>query len=81
MPKSTYVEINGVKRYESTCDGESLYDKKKINDCITIPRSLLEREIRRIIEEAMVEGGMITDLAERCMVALDADVDFGLRLM
>ena len=67
------MEINGVRRFEATCDGESLYNYANAGESITIPRRLLEREIRRIIEEAMVEGGMITDLANNCMMALDAD--------
>lgn len=71
---SNYVDINGVWRYDTKNDSPCDYDFASMPETITIPRRLLEREIRRTITEALVEGGFRNVLAKNCMHAVDADV-------
>jgi len=74
MQCNKYEEINGVQRFKATSlDKPSAYDFSASPATITIPRKALERELRRTIEETMLEGGMIAELAANCMKALDAD--------
>ena len=73
MDESKYVTINGVRRFECTCASPSMYDFFHAYENITVSRYTLEREVRRIIEDAMVNGGQIAELSMSCMTALDAD--------
>lgn len=75
LAPSKYVVINGVRRYEATCTSNylSLYDYKLSPEYITVSRRVLERELVRIIEESLVEGGTFSDLAYKFMLAVDAD--------
>ena len=75
MGAAPYKVINGVLRYDIPIEAsESLYDFSKKPQYIVIPRRILDRELRRIIGEAIEEGGIIDELALNCMLALDADV-------
>ena len=65
--------INGVERFKPTHPIKSLYDHRLAYTHIIIERRTLEREIFRVIDEAMNNGGQIDDIALRCMKALDAD--------
>lgn len=65
--------INGVERFKPTRPSKSLYDHRLAYTHITIERRTLEREIFRVIEDSMVNGGQINEIALRCMTALDAD--------
>jgi hypothetical protein len=49
----------------------SLYPYAERDEHITLKRSDLERQIRITLEEAMEEGGVITELSCDCMHALD----------
>ena len=71
---ANFEVINGIKRLVATCDLQSLYDYKSTPEYISVPRWLLEREIRRVLEEALVAGGNIPELTCDCMYAIDADV-------
>ena len=75
--RGEYEEVHGVRRYRATNLNleETGYDYSASPECITIPRKTLERELQRIIEEAMIEGGAIVNLAACCMKALDADAN------
>ena len=65
--------INGVERYKPTCNSKSLYNHTLAFTHITIERRTLEREIFRLIEDTMTNGGNINEIALRYMTALDAD--------
>ena len=71
--------INGVKRYNATCNSASLYDFRSEFEYITISRRVLDRELRRTIEETMLGDGQINELTLQCMTALDADALVELR--
>ena len=64
--------MNGVVRLKAT--SLSLASKYSDESIITVPKRLLEREIRRIIEETMVYGGGIEELTCCCISAIEADV-------
>ncbi len=70
IPK--YAEINGVWRIRAT---SLSLPSKYTDERMTVPKALLERELRRVIEECMVHGGEIEDLASRCMRSIEADID------
>lgn len=71
---ATFEVINGVKRLVATSENlPSLYDYENFPEYITVPRRLLEREIRRVLEESLIAGGSIPELACDCMYAIDAD--------
>ena len=64
------VCLNGVVRLNATSLSlESHYP----DESITVPKRLLEREIRRTIEECMIYGGGIEDLTCRCISGIEAD--------
>jgi hypothetical protein len=66
--------INGVVRYDTPLDdSESLYEFSKKPNFIVVPRRLLDRELRRIIQEAIEIGGEPNELSLDCMLAIDAD--------
>ena len=50
----------------------SLYDHANHPEFIAVKRLDLEACIRVALEQAMTRGGLITELARDCMVAIDA---------
>ena len=70
-----YQVINGVRRFVSDCNCKSKYDFTDKPEYILVPRRMLEREVRRVIEEVVVVGDVsIPDVSRRFITSLDADV-------
>jgi hypothetical protein len=69
--------INGVLRLNAT--SLSLDSKYPDDVNLIVPKRLLEREIRRILEECMVHGGGIDDMTCRCISGIEADLAFEIK--
>ena len=49
-----------------------LYDHAGQREFIAVRRVQLDRCLREVLERAMRDGGLVTELARDCMLALDA---------
>jgi len=74
-PEPKYQVINGARRFVPDCKCDSKYEYANKSEYILVPRRMLEKEVRRVIEEVFVVGGVsIPDVSRRFMISLDADV-------